>query len=186
MVKAKKSPAQVAETPAAPAPAVEQTQEAAPQEEGPTVLELFAALQERQAAWIKEGQAIHNETRRLQKVVLRELKDANKKNKRRRAKVEGGAKRAPSGFAKPAQISDTLSKFLNVPKGEAIARTEVTKRITAYIKEHNLQDPANKRHIKPDAKLGKLLGIAPNSSDELTYFNLQKYMKPHFPKPATA
>ena len=55
MVKAKKSPAQVAETPAAPAPAVEQTQEAAPQEEGPTVLELFAALQERQAAWIKEG-----------------------------------------------------------------------------------------------------------------------------------
>ena len=63
-----------------------------------------------------------------------------------------------------------------------MARTEVTKHLTAYIKSNNLQDNANKRRINPDAKLSKLLNVGPN--DEVTYFNLQKYMKVHFPKTA--
>ena len=61
-----------------------------------------------------------------------------------------------------------------------MARTEVTKYVTQYIKEQELQDPQNKRHIKPDKKLSKLLGSS--DEDDVTYFNLQKYMKHHFPK----
>ena len=67
------------------------------------------------------------------------------------------------------------------PQGTELARTEVTKYITGYVKDHNLQDPEFKRRILPDAKLRKLLGV--KKSEELTYFNLQKYMKHHFPKP---
>ena len=61
-----------------------------------------------------------------------------------------------------------------------MARTEVTKYLTKYIKEHKLQDESNRRKILPDNSLQKLLNVS--SSDEVTYFNLQKYMKVHFPK----
>ena len=64
-----------------------------------------------------------------------------------------------------------------------MARTEVTKYLTKYIKEHNLQDEANRRKILPDNSLQKLLNVG--TDDEVTYFNLQKYMKVHFPKKIT-
>ena len=90
----------------------------------------------------------------------------------------------PSGFAKPGPISDELAKFLGLQKGEEIARTEVTKRITAYCKEHNLQKQEDKRQINADTSLKKLLRL--NKGDELTFFNLQKYMKVHYPKKENA
>ena len=63
-----------------------------------------------------------------------------------------------------------------------MARTEVTKHLTKYIKAHELQDQANKRIINCDTALAGLLNVKP--SDEVTYFNLQRYMKPHFPQSA--
>jgi len=76
-------------------------------------------------------------------------------------------------------ISPELCSFLGKPKGTEMARTEVTKFLTTYIKEHELQDPSNRRKILPDKKLHTLLNT--KKSDEVTYFNLQKYMKVHFP-----
>jgi chromatin remodeling complex protein RSC6 len=70
------------------------------------------------------------------------------------------------------------------PAGTQLARTEVTKFITTYIKQHNLQDSVSKRNINPDAALKSLLAIP--DTETLTYFNLQKYMKVHFPKPVVA
>ena len=61
-----------------------------------------------------------------------------------------------------------------------MARTEVTREINAYIREHKLQDKDNGRKIIPDKKLTGLLKI--KKGEELTYFNLQKYMSPHFAK----
>lgn len=127
--------------------------------------------------------SITADVRKLQKNVQRHLRDTARKNKRKKKNTDG-PKRAPSGFAKPALISVELCTFLGKPKGTEMARTEVTKFLTTYIKEHNLQDQANKRRILPDKKLGKLLGAG--KDDEITYFNLQKYMKVHFPKPASA
>ena len=86
--------------------------------------------------------------------------------------------RRPSGFVTPTKISDELAKFLGKPVGTEMARTEVSRHINTYIRAHNLQDPKNGRTINPDAKLRALLTIGEN--DELTYFNLQKYMKHHF------
>jgi len=117
----------------------------------------------------------------LQKRSEREFKAATKLGARRRNK---NANRAPSGFVKPTLISDQLADFLTKPKGTMIARTEVTREINAYIRSNKLQDPTNGRKINPDAKLKKLLALKP--TDELTYFNLQRYMSQHFQKAAAA
>jgi chromatin remodeling complex protein RSC6 len=82
------------------------------------------------------------------------------------------------GFLKPRGISDELARFLKVPVGSLMLRTDVSKLINTYIRVNNLQDAANGRIIHPDANLRKLLNITP--TEELTYFNIQKYMKDHF------
>ena len=63
-----------------------------------------------------------------------------------------------------------------------MARTEVTREINKYIRAHDLQDKQNGRKINPDKKLSDLLKYTSDSEVELTYFNLQRYMGPHFPK----
>ena len=88
--------------------------------------------------------------------------------------------RSPSGFVKPTLISDELAKFLQKPSGTEMARTEVTREINGYIRAHDLQDKKNGRKINPDVQLATLLKI--QQGEELTYFNLQRYMSPHFAK----
>lgn len=117
------------------------------------------------------------EFRVLEKQVLREAKAMDKVNAKRN-KNKGS--RAPSGFVKPAAISAELAKFLGVAADTKMARTDVTKMITSYVKEHNLQASDNGRRIMPDSKLKSLLKVT--DKDEVTYFNLQKYMKHHFVK----
>ena len=85
----------------------------------------------------------------------------------------------PSGFNKPGPVSNELRKFLSLKKDDLISRTDVTKSIHTYCKDKGLQDNKDKRILKPDASLRKLLKMG--KTDELTFFNLQKYMKVHFP-----
>lgn len=117
------------------------------------------------------------EYRTLEKKWTRELKTAQKQSSKRKRKA---GNRAPSGFVKPTRISDELAKFLEKPSGSEMARTEVTRDINKYIRTHNLQDKENGRKINPDTKLAALLKL--KKTDELTYFNLQRYMSPHFAK----
>lgn len=121
--------------------------------------------------------AIKAQYRTLEKKMQRELKQANKITAKK-AKRKGS--RAPSGFVKPTKISDELATFLSKPHGSEMARTDVTREINAYIRANNLQDKDNGRKINPDSKLSKLLKLG--KSDELTYFNLQRYMSHHFAK----
>jgi chromatin remodeling complex protein RSC6 len=113
----------------------------------------------------------------LEKQIARDLKNAQKLSNRRK-KTSGN--RQPSGFVKPTPISDELAVFLNEPSGTELARTAVSRRINEYIRNNDLQDKINGRKIIPDAKLSKLLNI--KKDEELTYFNLQRYMKHHFIK----
>lgn len=122
---------------------------------------------------------LRNEFRALEKKAMRELKNARKKSAQRQRK---SGNRSPSGFVKPTLITDELATFLGKESGSEMARTEVTREINKYIRAHKLQDPENGRKINPDAKLASLLKIP--KGEVLTYFNLQRYMSPHFPKPS--
>ena len=118
----------------------------------------------------------------LEKRYSRELKAAQKNSEKKRK--PSGKPRQPSGFVKPTKISNDLAIFLEKEQGTEMARTEVTREINKYIRTHSLQDPANGRKINPDAKLRKLLEVP--TTEDLTYFNLQKYLSKHFPKQVPA
>jgi chromatin remodeling complex protein RSC6 len=121
--------------------------------------------------------SLKTEYRTLEKKWARELKAAQKSSSKKKKRA---GNRAPSGFVKPTKISDELAKFLEKPTGTEMARTDVTREINKYIRSHNLQDAGNGRKINPDQKLQTLLKL--KKTDELTYFNLQRYMSPHFHK----
>lgn len=121
--------------------------------------------------------ALKSEFRTLEKKANKDLKTVAKANAKRKRK---NVNRAPSGFVKPTLISAELASFLGKTAGTEMARTDVTREINAYIRDHQLQDKANGRIINADPKLSSLLKIP--AGEELTYFNLQRYMSPHFTK----
>jgi len=124
--------------------------------------------------------SLKTEFRALEKRASRELKTATKASQKRSKRKN--TNRAPSGFVKPTLISSELASFLGKTAGTEMARTEVTREINAYIRANQLQDKSNGRRIIADAKLSSLLKLA--AGEELTYFNLQRYMSPHFTKSA--
>ena len=141
----------------------------------------FSTAMTKMSALRQQLSGVMLDVRNLQKRVDREMKAALKTSNKRKAK---NATRAPSGFVKPTLISDQLADFLGKPHGSLLARTDVTREINAYIRANKLQDATNGRKINPDAKLKKLLAV--KAEDELTYFNLQKFMSQHFKKSVPA
>lgn len=164
---------------AAPAPVVEAAAAPAPEAE----VEAWSAADELEAL-IAEVTALKTATG----AALSKLKDFSKKNAKehkRLVKLQAKKKtssgpRKPSGFTKPTPITKELASFIGKPAGTEMARTDVTKEITAYVRAHSLQDKDNGRKIIPDKKLSALLNV-PKGTD-LTYFNLQTYLSPHFVK----
>ena len=142
-----------------------------------SVADDFSVFMSKMQGLSSQFSALRNEFRALEKKAMRELKNARKKSAQRQRK---SGNRSPSGFVKPTLITDELANFLGKDKGSEMARTEVTREINKYIRAHKLQDPENGRKINPDSKLEKLLKIP--KGEVLTYFNLQRYMSPHFPK----
>ena len=124
-----------------------------------------------------------NSVRAVMKDVDRQSKELdklhNKKSRSSSARKESGL---PSGITKPVSISDELSKFLGVEIGTLVPRNEVTKGVSAFVRKYDLSDPSNKQKFvltsKPEgAQLKALLG---NPAEEVTYFNLQRYLKHHY------
>lgn len=112
------------------------------------------------------------------KPVLKEH-DKLKKVVERIQKKRDNARKSPSGFAKPNKISDELCDFIGVPHGTEKSRTDITRYINAYVKEHNLNKPSNRRVILPDEKLKKIFKI--NNDEDVTFFVLQRLISHHFP-----
>ena len=130
-----------------------------------------------------------NTIRAVIKDVDRQSKELEKlRNKKSRVKVERAPDALPSGITKPVAISDELAKFLGVPVGTLVPRNEVTKGVSGFVKKNELSDPTNKQKFilddRPAAKqLRVLLG---NPTEDVTYFNLQRYLKHHYVgEPAT-
>ena len=136
---------------------------------------LFAGSHSKLQTLVSAIAALRSELRGIERQVERELRVARKASEKKRRK---NINRQPSGFVKPTLISNELATFLGKSSGSEMARTEVTREINAYIRDNKLQDKDNGRRILPDAKLKKLLKL--KDGDELTYFNLQRFMSPHF------
>ena len=119
---------------------------------------------------------LQNQVRTVERNVGKEIRMLQKEAKKNRNK----GNRKPSGFAVPTKISDDLCEFMGKPKGTKMARTEVTKYIIEYIRQHQLQVADNHKYISPDGALTSLLKVAPN--EQVTYFNLQRFMNKHFVK----
>lgn len=144
----------------------------------------FTELQTELASGMKTFQT---NLRTLQKEVAREQKESKKlieKNQKKKRVVDPSKPRTPSGIAKPAPITDELCDFLGVAHGTQMSRIDVIKQVNQYITINNLKNPENKQTITPDAKLQKLL--TPPEGAIVKFFNLQTYLKKHFPKAEVA
>jgi chromatin remodeling complex protein RSC6 len=122
------------------------------------------------------------------KAVKRELRSKGKRHRKdpkdmtpEELKVYE-ARRANNAFLKLRPLSDELSTFMGLPAKSQRSQTDVTKFVATYVKTHNCFDPNFKRRILPDQKLAKLLRA--KDKEEVTYLNLQKFLKVHFLKPA--
>tara|TARA_A100001015_G_scaffold32772_1_gene36351 strand:- start:17 stop:454 length:438 start_codon:yes stop_codon:yes gene_type:complete len=123
---------------------------------------------------------INSLQQQIKKLDIDLRKDFEKKYKDIEKRKNKNHNRKPSGFAKPSKISEDLANFMNKDKQELVARTEATRYIIEYIRKSDLQNKNDRRKIEADENLKKLLGIT--EKEELTYFNLQKYMNKHFVK----
>jgi len=129
---------------------------------------------------IKMAKRFLEVSRQARKDFAKQVKKAEQGGKRRRVKADGESSHSNSVFLQPSKISPALAKFCGVTAETMISRTDATRKIAAYIKEHNLQNPENRREILSDATLISLFALT--SEDKLNYFNLQRYIKPHFIK----
>ena len=131
--------------------------------------------------------AVH-EAQEAAKALKREARDSKKRRRKDPAdmtpeeKKAWEARRANNAFLKLRPISDELSSFMGLPPKSQRSQTDVTKFVSNYVKTHNCFDPNFKRRIIPDAKLAKLLRV--KDGQEVTYLNLQSFLKVHFLKPA--
>ena len=133
----------------------------------------FRNLEKTLSTFRSQIAAMNTQIKAAEKNVKKEMRAL----RRLADKSKSRGNRKPSGFATPSKISTELCDFMGKEHGSEVARTEVTQYIIGYIKEKNL---GQSKKIQPDEKLKELLGTT--EEDNVTYFNLQKYMNKHFPK----
>ena len=159
-----------------------------------TAPEILAGLQETLKTLSSEltsrvRAAVHDAQEAV-KAIKRDARDSKRRRKVDPAeltpeqRVVWEARRANNAFLKMRPLSDELSAFMGLAAGSQRSQTDVTKFVSQYVKSHNCFDPNFKRRIIPDTKLGKLLRA--KDGQEVTYLNLQSFLKVHFLKPATA
>jgi chromatin remodeling complex protein RSC6 len=143
------------------------------------VFEQFGTVIDSLTAFRTHINSIQQQIKQLEKNVKKEMKVLKKDINKNKNK----GNRKPSGFAKPSKVTKELCDFMNKSEGTEIARTDVTRALVAYIKENKLENVNNSKIITPDQKLKFLLGI--EEEQEVTYFNIQKFMNKHFVKSET-
>jgi upstream activation factor subunit UAF30 len=100
-------------------------------------------------------------------------KKATKRTTKKAAKKASGKKRVPSAaFMRPVQPSAQLSAVVG---STPIPRTEVTKKLWAYIKRNGLQDSKNRRAINADDKLRPIFG----GKSQVSMFDMTKMVSRH-------
>lgn len=113
---------------------------------------------------------------------INKLRLSTQKGKRVKKVVDPDAPRKLGALERPVPITEELCEFLGLVKGEMYSRHFITKGIYAYVKENELQNPENKRYILLDSEKGlKLKELLREPDQPLTFFNIQRYLKVHYP-----
>jgi upstream activation factor subunit UAF30 len=100
-------------------------------------------------------------------------KAAKRKTVKKAAKKKTASKRKPSAaFMKPMKISSTLAAVIGAGP---YPRTEVTKKLWAYIKRKGLQDAKERRNINADANLKAVFG----GRSKVNMFEMTKLVSKH-------
>lgn len=166
-----------------------------PQNSTTTTQPTFADLNEQYLTIVRRIEKDIREVKllgkRLQQAHTKEVKQlqsAIKSGRRRRTapKDPNGPDKKPKGIAWPGPLSTELAAFLKVEPETLLARTQVIKRLADYIRTQNLQNPKDKRLIVPDKALQQLLKFPEDFNEPISYFNLQRLLKHHFPTSSTA
>lgn len=118
--------------------------------------------------------AIRSDLRLLSKLVRRIQAHIDDPTGEKREK-----RKVNNGFNKPLKVSAAMQAFLGLGEGELISRSEVTRRITAYVKEQGLKHPTNGRQIVLDQPLRELLSIE-DPNFVVTYLNIQRFLGVHY------
>ncbi len=152
-----------------------------------TTAEKFDILLKDYTAQLDAAKTLVSRMKALQKEVAK----ATKPSKRRATKSisddsDSDTPRRPSALQKPVKISDELCAFLGFELATEHSRQEVTTTINKYIKDNDLQDPSNRRYIKLDGSVPatELKRLLRDPDQPLTFFNIQRYLKPHYPPKA--
>jgi upstream activation factor subunit UAF30 len=89
-----------------------------------------------------------------------------------RKKATGGGRKPNAAFMKPVQPSNELAEIVG---NKPLPRTELTKKLWAYIKKNGLQDQKNKRMIKADDRLKPIFG----GRSQVNMFEMTKLVNKH-------
>lgn len=99
------------------------------------------------------------------KATKKAAKKATKKAAPKKAKKAAGKRKPNAAFMKPLTPSSALAEVIG---STPIPRTQVVKKLWAYIKKHDLQDSKNRRNINADSKLKPIFGKNTVSMFEMT------------------
>ena len=144
---------------------------------------LLSTVDEQSKAHSAFMKSVTSELKSLQKEINKLESKGQKKSPRKKQDPDGDTVKRKNVFEVPVAVSDALCEFLGVKKGEMYSRQFVTNSITAYVKENSLQNPENKREILLDTTdAGRKLQALLKPDQPLTFFNMQRYLKPHYPK----
>lgn len=173
-------PAPMAVPEPAAAQAVEATLETEEAHDSEPTLETVVGHYNDIAKAMKELNLVLKRVVAAQAKRIKDLEKAAAKGSGKKRRVANPEAKKNNGFNKPARVTPELAAFLGIPADQMISRTDVSKIVYNYIKEHNLQNPNNRTFINPDDKLKGLLKVP--ADQDLRYFNIQRYLAPHYIK----
>ena len=149
-----------------------------------TISQQFDKLVIEVTKYAAQGKTLAASIKGIQKEVAKSTK--TKRPRAPREPTEDGVEKRPSALQIPVKISDELCTFLGFEVGSEHSRREVTDCINKYIKEHDIQNPENRRFILMDgtAPAEALKTLLRSPDQPVTFFNIQRYLKPHYPPSA--
>jgi len=137
----------------------------------------------------KDFETLMDTTRQISarmRIFQKEHNKSTRKSTRKKSIEDPETPRQKTALENPVVISDELCMFLGFPPKSEHARSEVTRAINVYIKENNLQNPENRKFILLEGcpAADKLRVLLRDPDQPLTFFNIQRFLKPHYPMSA--